>query len=110
MPVRLVIAALSICIACAAVPDAQQASFVFERVNVVPMDSERVVRNATVVVTGGSIASISTGAAKLPDGAVHVDGQGRFLMPALAEIHAHIPGDAAEAETGLEDEDAGQLT
>ena len=101
MPVRLVIAALSICIACAAVPDAQQASFVFERVNVVPMDSERVVRNATVVVTGGSIASISTGAAKLPDGAVHVDGQGRFLMPALAEIHAHIPGDAAEAERVL---------
>jgi imidazolonepropionase-like amidohydrolase len=31
----------------------------------------------------------------VPAGAVRVDGSGKFLMPGLAEMHAHIPGGAA---------------
>ena len=31
----------------------------------------------------------------MPAGAVRVEGKGKFLMPGLAEMHAHIPGGAA---------------
>jgi imidazolonepropionase-like amidohydrolase len=35
---------------------------------------------------------------KVPDGAVRVDGKGKFLLPGLAEMHAHIPGGQASDE------------
>ena len=31
----------------------------------------------------------------MPDGAVKVDGKGKYLMPGLGELHAHIPGGKA---------------
>ena len=33
--------------------------------------------------------------AQIPAGAVRIDGKGKFLMPGLAEMHAHIPGGKA---------------
>jgi imidazolonepropionase-like amidohydrolase len=57
------------------------------------MDSERLLSDQTVVVSGGRIQSIGAAAqAKVPPGATRIDGRGRFLIPALAEMHAHIPG------------------
>jgi imidazolonepropionase-like amidohydrolase len=29
---------------------------------------------------------------RVPDGAVRVDGRGKYLMPGLAEMHGHLPG------------------
>jgi|GEM_PF-6985483 len=62
-------------------------------VAVIPMDRERVLEGQTVVVDGGRIIDIgpSTRVA-VPDGATRIDGRGRFLIPGLAEMHAHIPG------------------
>ena len=89
-------------------PAAQQNQWVYlEHVNLVPMDSERVVPDQTVTVMGSTILNIgpnpmtvkdSGGNSVIPAGAVRVDGRGKFLMPTLAEMHAHIPNDTAEAE------------
>lgn len=65
----------------------------FVDVNVVPMDRERVIEGQTVIVRDGRIASIEPAArARIPSGALRVDGRGKYLIPGLAEMHAHIPG------------------
>jgi imidazolonepropionase-like amidohydrolase len=64
----------------------------FVNVDVVPMDSERVLAGQTVVIEDGRIVSVSpTAATQLPADAVQIDGTGKFLMPGLAEMHGHIP-------------------
>jgi imidazolonepropionase-like amidohydrolase len=59
------------------------------------MDSNTVIKDQTVIVRDGRIDSIApVGKAQIPAGAARVDGAGKFLMPGLAEMHAHIPGGA----------------
>jgi imidazolonepropionase-like amidohydrolase len=73
----------------------QATSIVFEGVAVIPMDRERTMANHTVVVTGDRIAAIgAANAVTVPPGATRIDARGKFLMPALAEMHAHVPGSA----------------
>jgi len=64
----------------------------FVNVTVVPMDSERVIPGRTVVVRDGRIESIgATAVTTLPADLPQIDGTGRYLMPGLAEMHAHVP-------------------
>ena len=64
----------------------------FVNVNVVPMSSETVVLQQTVIVDGGAITLVGdVDTTPIPDGARVVDGTDRFLMPGLAEMHAHVP-------------------
>lgn len=64
----------------------------FVNVAVVPMDEERVLRNQTVVVRDARIVEVGPAESlHAPPGAVVIDGTGKFLMPGLAEMHAHIP-------------------
>ena len=73
-------------------PSAQPAVLAFVGVTVLPMQSEAVLANHTVVVRDRTIVSVEpAGKARIPAGAVQVDGTGKFLMPGLAEMHAHIP-------------------
>ncbi|MDX1741753.1 MAG: amidohydrolase family protein, partial [Rhodothermales bacterium] len=59
---------------------------------VVPMDSERVLRNHTVLVEGDRIVAVGpTAEVEIPEEAKVVDGTGRFVIPGLAEMHGHIP-------------------
>ena len=68
----------------------------FVNVTVLPMDRDAVLREQTVVVRNGAIAEIGPAATvTVPEGAARVDAGGKFLMPALAEMHAHIPGGKA---------------
>ncbi len=63
----------------------------FVGVNVVPMDSSRVLQDQTVVVEDRIIVGLGPiGETKIPDGAEIVDGQNRFLMPGLADMHMHL--------------------
>lgn len=76
------------------VPD--DGTYAFVGVAVVPMDTERVLEDRTVLVAGGRITRVGpTDEVEVPDGAIHIDGDGLYLMPGLAEMHAHIPGSGA---------------
>ena len=96
MRASLVVTALvTACLAAAPLtqPDPYQATTAFIGVSLLPMDKEAVVPNQTVIVRSQKIAWVGPSeAAKIPDGATRVDGKGKFLMPGLAEMHAHIPG------------------
>jgi imidazolonepropionase-like amidohydrolase len=70
---------------------------VFVGVSVVPMDRERVLENQSVLVRDGRIVEIGPVAkVKYPAGTTLIDGRGKFLMPGLADMHAHLfPGEGA---------------
>ncbi len=69
----------------------------FTNVNVVPMDSERVLTDQTVLVEQGRIRRLGSAAeARVPAGVTTVDGSGKYLMPGLAEMHGHMPGGDVE--------------
>jgi imidazolonepropionase-like amidohydrolase len=68
----------------------------FVSVTVIPMDRERTVPGQTVVVRGDRIVAIGPAdQVEVPAGGLRVDGRGKFLIPGLAEMHAHIPGGQA---------------
>src|SRR3990172_12229274 len=63
----------------------------FVNVNVIPMDSERVLENQTVIVRDGVIELIgSSDQIEVPREALIVDGRGKYLMPGLVDMHVHI--------------------
>jgi imidazolonepropionase-like amidohydrolase len=67
------------------------ASTAFVNVSVIPMDREQVLTGQTVVVRGSTIAEVGPAAeVKVPAGATRVDGQGKFLLPGLADMHMHF--------------------
>ena len=73
------------------------AAVAFTHVNVVPMDSERVLRDQTVLVEQGRIRRLgSADEVQVPAGVMTVDGSGKYLMPGLAEMHGHMPGGDVE--------------
>ena len=78
--------------------DSQTTAFV--NVNIIPMDTERVLENQTVIVEGDRITAISPmGEVTVPDGAKIIDGNGAFLMPGLADMHTHFDYDYDHPET-----------
>lgn len=71
---------------------AQANPIAITNVTVIPMDRERTLGDQTVVVRDGRIVSVTAAArADVPAGATRIDGRGKFLMPGLAEMHAHVP-------------------
>ena len=72
-------------------------TYAFTNVNVVPMTSAQVQANQTVVVEDGRIIAVGPAArVRIPNGAQRIDGRGKYLMPGLAEMHGHIPGQNVE--------------
>jgi imidazolonepropionase-like amidohydrolase len=75
----------------------QGATTAFVGVNVIPMTSETVLAKQTVVVTDGRIVAIGAASSvQVPNGATRVDAGGKYLVPAIAEMHAHIPSGPAQ--------------
>src|SRR5438270_4118275 len=74
-------------------PSADQridARIVFRNVSILPMDSERVLRNQTVVVKDGTIVAIGEAReVAIPTDALVIDGSGKYLLPGLADMHVH---------------------
>ena len=69
----------------------QNAYFVFDHVNVVPMSRNIVQRDKSVVVRDGIIVAIVDGrTASRYRSAKHIDGSGKFLMPGLSDMHVHL--------------------
>lgn len=76
---------------------------VFENVTVVPMDTERTLPVHSVVVRGRRIVAVGpTASTPAPEGALRIDGRGKFLIPGLAEMHGHFPGPQAIQQLGEE--------
>lgn len=64
----------------------------FVNVNVLPMNGEGLLPNQTVLVKNAKIQKIGPVASiRVPKSAMQIDGEGKFLMPGLTEMHAHIP-------------------
>ncbi|MFO7798599.1 amidohydrolase family protein [Rhodohalobacter sp.] len=71
----------------------QAQTVVFQNVNLLDMEEDRVQSNQTVIVNDGVIEWVGPAAeAELPRGAEIISGE-YYLMPGLAEIHAHIPSE-----------------
>jgi hypothetical protein len=65
---------------------------VFTHVTVLTMDGDRRLPDHTVVVRDGKIVTLGPSATTLvPSDITRIDGRGKFLMPGLAEMHAHVP-------------------
>ena len=96
---RLLGAALStgLLAGCLGAGAAQQEPVVaFVGATVIPMDAERALERHTVIVRGGRIAQVGPSAELAPPaGAQVIDAAGKFLIPGLTEMHAHIPGPGA---------------
>lgn len=75
-------------------------AMLFRDVNVVSMERPQVDARRDVLVQDGRIARIgAAGSVQAPPEAQVVDGRGRYLMPGLAEMHAHLPAPPREAES-----------
>jgi tetratricopeptide (TPR) repeat protein len=88
----LVCACFQICLTQTAPVQNKTADVVaFVNVNVIPMDTERILNKQTVVVRDGKIVEIgATGKVKVPKNALRVEGGGKYLMPGLLDMHAHL--------------------
>jgi len=68
-------------------------TYAFRGVHVLPMETEHVLENQTVVVSDGRIAQIGAiDDVLVPHDAIVIEAEGRYLMPGLAEMHGHVPG------------------
>ena len=70
--------------------DSSQREIVFTSVNVVPMDSEKIITNSIVIVKDGKVTAIGK-KLKYHNNALVIDAKGKYLIPGLAEMHAHVP-------------------
>jgi hypothetical protein len=92
------LAAVCACSAQAATPKAQPKTIAFVHASVVPMDRERVLTDQTVVVADGKIVAVGPASAvSVPKGAVRIDARGRYLLPALSDMHVHVEGESWDA-------------
>jgi len=74
-----------------AVVNSQSRSLAIAGVNVVDVVAGRILPNRTVTIREQTIDAITEGGAP-PKGAHVVDGRGKFLIPGLWDMHAHIQG------------------
>jgi imidazolonepropionase-like amidohydrolase len=85
-------------------PAAEPGTVAFVDVTVVPMDREGMLGGQTVVVVDGVITELGpTDEVRVGSGATLIDGTGRYLMPGLAEMHAHVPPGESPPREAVED-------
>lgn len=78
--------------ACQASPEAASDTTAFVDVSVLPMDRDEVLEGQTVLVVDGTITEVGpVDEVVVGQGATVIEGEGRFLLPGLAEMHAHVP-------------------
>lgn len=69
----------------------RQQVYVIKQVNVIPMTpAGGVIEKATVIIENGKIISLN---GPVPDHAQVINGQGKWLIPGLIDMHVHIPTD-----------------
>ena len=64
----------------------------FINVHIPSLMDDQILRNQTVEIKDGKIIAISpTASTTLSDDVIQIDGTDQYLIPGLAEMHAHIP-------------------
>ena len=64
----------------------------FVHVNLLPMEGKKILRDQTVLVKGSIVYKVGPSKKIQPEkDAYIIDGKGKFLMPGISEMHAHIP-------------------
>ncbi len=67
-------------------------SYTIENVNIITMQDQGILTAQTLLISQGRIAEMGSAATvTVPDLATRIDGTGKYLVPGLAEMHAHIP-------------------
>lgn len=67
-------------------------AMLIENVNVVDVEKGEVLGAMQIVVDSGRIQTLAPAFDNAADFLQRIDGSGKYLMPGLAEMHAHIPG------------------
>lgn len=71
--------------------DAGSGIVAFKNVRLIPITSDKVMENHTVLVRGDRIFRVgSAERVEIPKEAVIIDGTGKYLMPGLADMHVHL--------------------
>jgi imidazolonepropionase-like amidohydrolase len=83
------LAFLLLLLTCFAASSQKRNILVIRNVTVIDMTGHSPRRGMTVVIDGDRIAAVSR-SAKYPDGSSVVDGSGKFLIPALWDMHVHV--------------------
>jgi hypothetical protein len=85
------VVALTVAIGRPSAADEVKATTAFVGVTLIPMDREVTLPDRTVIVQAGKIVAVGpTKQTTVPDDAVVIDGQDRYLMPGLADMHVHL--------------------
>jgi imidazolonepropionase-like amidohydrolase/Tol biopolymer transport system component len=59
---------------------------------VISMKGDEVIPNATIIIDRNRITEIGPSSSiSIPDGTTKVDVSGKFIMPGIVDVHAHIP-------------------
>jgi len=66
--------------------------------NIVDVRSGEILKNRNVVIDSGKIQSIGESIENREGYTSTIDGKGKFLIPGLAEMHAHIPPPSTHSE------------
>lgn len=68
--------------------------FAFVHASVIPMDTEHVLLDQTVIISAGRIEAVgSYDATEIPEGVKQIDVTGQYLIPAFCDMHVHLLGD-----------------
>ena len=68
-----------------------ESAILISNVNIVDVRTGNIIENRQVVVDSGKISRILESISNAENYKITIDGTGKFLMPGLAEMHAHIP-------------------
>lgn len=71
--------------------DDQLSDIYIYHVNIIDVESGSIDTNRNVKISNGKIKSVSETARPFSSLDVLIDGEGKYLMPGLTEMHAHIP-------------------
>ena len=67
----------------------------FVHASVLPMDRERVLADQTVIIVDGKISTVGAASTvRVPPGAMRIEARGRYLLPALSDMHVHVEGES----------------
>jgi cytosine/adenosine deaminase-related metal-dependent hydrolase len=65
-----------------------------EGATILPLDRDSVFRNATILIRDGRIADVGPASSvNVPGGARRIDGTGKWVIPGLVDMHAHLYAD-----------------